>query len=321
MVLWLVMGTSGLSAAERDSMDDDAGKSQVAQTFEVLELGGAWQWLESQRDGLSRNVTSMGSYLDDWLAGERIADKRNESYLRLGINQRVGRHRSYQSAVEIGGRLDLPQATERWKLIFDFRTEERRSLQEQRVGDNYPSSFTGGFSYEMEEVGGAQFSHDIGLRAGIPLDPFYRFRSYYGSGIGTNWHAELDHRLFYYHLDGWGQEARVHLSRDIGTNFFLRIDSQVNYAHERREVEVAQSVSLNQSLGRFETLRYEVGVIGGNRPESRVEDYYGQLRYRNAIHEDWLVMEVVPQLLAERETGWKLDPRLQMNLEVYFYDF
>lgn len=295
--------------------------SQVVRAFQELEMEGTWRWLESGRDRLSRNVTSVGRSLDDWLSGESVGEHSNESYLRIKLNQRVGRHNAYHSDLSIGGRVDLPQTAERWRLIFDSRTEERNSLREQRVGDTYPSSFTGGFSYELDEIAGWQFSQDFGLRADIPPDPFYRIRSHYGHSIGDNWHGEINQRLFYYHSDGWGQDTRIHFSRDVGNDFYLRLDSQANYRHQDREVELAQSVSLNQSLSEFETLTYELGVIGGNKPDTQVQDYYAQMQYRNAIHEDWLVLEVVPQLLSERENDWQLDPRLQFNLEIYFYDF
>jgi hypothetical protein len=42
--------------------------------------------------------------------------------------------------------------------------------------------------------------------------------------------------------------------------------------------------------------------------------------YRKAIYEDWLIMEVVPQLLFEARYDWKPDPRVQLNLEIYFFD-
>jgi len=34
-----------------------------------------------------------------------------------------------------------------------------------------------------------------------------------------------------------------------------------------------------------------------------------------------LVLELVPQLIMAREENWNPDPRIQFNLEVYFFDF
>ena len=45
-----------------------------------------------------------------------------------------------------------------------------------------------------------------------------------------------------------------------------------------------------------------------------------QMVYRRAVYEDWLVMELVPQLISEQHHNWDIDPRVQLNLEVYFFD-
>src|SRR5690606_20362591 len=78
-----------------------------------------WNWLEMQRDGVSRNVSSVGRYLDDWLAGEGVGERTNQSYLRLKINQRVSSIEKYEGNLRLSGRVDLPRATERWKLILE----------------------------------------------------------------------------------------------------------------------------------------------------------------------------------------------------------
>jgi hypothetical protein len=64
-----------------------------------------------------------------------------------------------------------------------------------------------------------------------------------------------------------------------------------------------------------------LGLLGNNRADSLVDSYYAQMLYRRAIYKDWLVMELVPQMLFEKRYEWKVDPRVQLNLEVYFFDF
>ena len=93
----------------------------------------AWSWLESRRDTVSRNVSGIGSYLDDWLAGDKVGDYSNESYLRLQINQQVSRAGNYHSNLRLSGRVDLPRASERWKLIFESEQTELDSLQNKRL--------------------------------------------------------------------------------------------------------------------------------------------------------------------------------------------
>jgi len=78
----------------------------------------------------------------------------------------------------------------------------------------------------------------------------------------------------------------------------FRIESEVNYRHKTRLTEFGQSMALHQELGEQETLTYELGLIGRNKPSAEIDNYYAQMVYRKAIYEDWLVMELVPQFIV-----------------------
>ena len=131
----------------------------------------------------------------------------------------------------------------------------------------------------------------------------------------------MDHKLWYYHTEGWGQDGRLYFTRSLREDMFLRFDTEAHFRNRHDAVEYAQTVALHRTLGERETLTYEAGVIGNTKPTSGVTSYYAQSVYRKAIHEDWLVMELVPQLVMERNNDWNPDPRIQFNLEVYFFDF
>jgi hypothetical protein len=302
------------------SADADAELGLIGRLIEEFELRRAWRWLEERRDGVSRNVTVVGRNLDDWLAGEAVGDRANESYLRLRLNQRVGRLDTYFSQANISGRIDLPRAAERWKLIFETENNELNSLSDQRLNNISSSDFTGGFRYEFPEWNGWRFNQDIGIKSSIPVDPFYRFRIRDGADLNEDWYVGFSNRMFFYHQDGWGQDSRLFFNRTLTSKLNFRVQSDVKYRHDERLTEYGQSLSLHQELGEQETMTYEMGLIGRNRPTAEVDNYYAQMIYRKAIYEDWLIMEVVPQLLFEARYDWKPDPRVQLNLEIYFFD-
>tara|TARA_R110002072_G_scaffold170552_2_gene324121 strand:+ start:41864 stop:42967 length:1104 start_codon:yes stop_codon:yes gene_type:complete len=306
--------------ASLDDLTEEPGP--LRSTLEFLQFDRTLRWLEDQRDDMSHNVSVVGSNFDGWLAGDdEEISRQNESYVRLRFNQRIGRHDAYFSNARIGGRLDLPRASERWKLIFESETAEQNSLRDQRLSNINTSSFTGGFSYQTAERNGWRFNHDIGVSGDLPLDVFYRFRTRYGVSLSDNWTFGLSNRVFYYHHDGWGQDTRLSLLNRINDQWSFRVDSEVNYEHQDRLTEFGQSVAWQQRLGERETMSYELGLLGQNRPESGVDSYYAQMIYRKAIYEDWLVLEVVPQLLFENRYNWEPDPRVQLNFEVYFFEF
>jgi hypothetical protein len=280
-----------------------------------------WQWLEGQRDQVSRNVTGLGVYLDDWLAGEVAGDEPNETFLRVRFDQLQGTYSDYNSKLKFGGRLDLPRTSERWKLIFESDVEDLNSLNENRL-ENTASDFPiGGFRYEHSSGNGWDFSHDIGLRARVPLDPFYRFRTHYGRDLNSRWSMGFEQKYWYFNSRGFGYDTTVSFSQELAPDRFLRIASQVHYRNEDNVLEAGQSVTLHRTLGPLATLSYEAGVLGANKPNTRINDYYVQALFRKAVYEDWLIVEMAPQLLMARQENWRPEPRFFLNLEVLFFDF
>lgn len=280
-----------------------------------------WQWVQGRRDQVSRNVAELGRWVDDWLAGDTVGEAANESFLRVRLNQLQGTYSNYNSQLSVGGRLDLPRASERWKLIFESDVTELNTLNDNRLENIQSDVSIGGFRYQHETGNGWAFDHDLGLRARVPLDPFYRFRARYGRSLGTRWSLGLEQKLFYYHARGPGYDGTLSLSRVLAPDRYLRFSTQVNYRDERGVLEVAQAVTVHQSLGDRETLSHEAGVLGVNRPTTRFNAVYAQSRWRKAVYEDWLIMELSPQLLIAREQNWRPEPRLFVNFEVLFFDF
>lgn len=289
--------------------------------LEEAESPSLWQWLVGRRDQVSRNVTAMGSYLDNWLAPDIVADNVNETYLRVRFNQLIGTEGGYNSELKIGGRLDLPRTSERWKLIFESDVEELNTLNENRLENTSSGVSIGGFRYEHDTRSGWDLSHEVGLRARLPADPFYRFRAVYGQQLSTNWSLGFSQKIWYYDSRGWGYDSAVSFDRKLDDRQFVRIISEIDYKDDRNIVEFGQSISLHRTLGNMETVSYELGVLGLNEPNVRVSDYYLQARYRKAVYEDWLIMEIAPQLLVARDESWRPEPRLFFNIEVLFFDF
>ncbi|ALO45713.1 hypothetical protein [Pseudohongiella spirulinae] len=312
---------SGSTQRPPQTTEDLAEQSGLLQrTLESLQFDRTFRWLEEQRDDMSRGVSYVGRSFDDWLAGDVEADELNESYVQIRLNQRIGRHDTYFSNARISGRLDLPRASERWKLIFESENREQNSLRDQRLSNINASDFTGGFSYEHPERNGWRINHDIGLRAKLPVDLFYRLRSRYSVDLNEDWYLGFTNRIYYYNQDGWGQDSRLFFTRTIDPVWNFRLETQVNYEHQERLTEFAQSFALHQQIGERENMVYELGLLGKNRPVSEVDSYFAQMVYRRAIYEDWLILEVVPQLLFEYRYDWEPDPRVQLNLEVYFFE-
>ena len=280
-----------------------------------------WQWLEGRRYQLSRGVTALGRNLDDWLAGENIGELTNETFLRVRLHQQAGSLDGYHSKLKIGGSLDLPRTSERWKLIFETDNDELNSLQDNVLGEDKSGEAVGGFRYLQELGEDWELTNEIGLRGRLPLDPYYRLRARYEHSLGDTWSLGFSQKIWYYRTDGWGYDTDVMFSRPIAADKVLDISSEVKYQQSRRQKEFGQSVSIHQALGDLRTLSYTLGLLGLSEPNIRVNDYYVEARYRRALREDWLFLEVVPQVVVSRSENWRPESRILLNLELMFFDF
>lgn len=279
-----------------------------------------WQWLEGRRDQVSRSVTTLGRNLDAWLAGEGVGDQSNETYLRVRLNQQLGSFDGYHSRVKIGGSLDLPSASERWRLIFDSDDQELNSLEDNILGDETSGQSVAGFSYQQKLGDSWQLSHAIGLRGRIPADSFYRFKAQREYEIGSDWSVGIRQKVWHYKSQGWGYDTDVAFNREIAPGQILEISSEVKYQQHREQKEFRQSIALHSALAQYETLSYELGILGTSEPNVRINDYYVGTQYRRAVRSDWLFLEILPQLVMSRDENWRPQPRLILNLEVLFFD-
>jgi len=279
-----------------------------------------WQWLERERNQISQNVTALGRNLDAWLSGESIGDNSNETYLRIRFNQQAASFDGYHSRLKIDGSLDLPQTSKRWKLIFESDAAELNSLEGSVLRNEASTESIGGLSYQQSTDSAWQISHSIGFRSRVPADPFYRFKAQYEHQLNDDWSLGYRQKIWHYQSQGWGYNTDVSFNRKIDQGKILQISSEARYQQESELTEFSQTIALHNTLDQFETMSYELGILGINTPNVRIDDYYVGAQYRRAIRGQWLFLEIVPQLVVSRDERWRPQPKLMINLEMLFFD-
>jgi len=302
------------------AMGNSFPESVNATEAETLPQANQWQWLDRQRSEISVRVTALGRSLDAWLSGESIGDNSNETYLRIRLNQQATSLDGYHSRLRVDGSLDLPQTSKRWKLIFESDVAELNSLENSVLKNEESTKSIGGLSYQQSTDGPWQISHSIGLRARVPADPFYRFKAQYQQQISDHWSLGYRQKIWHYQSQGWGYNTDITLDRKLEQGRILRVSSEIRYQQESRQTEFSQTIALHSAIKQFETMSYEAGILGVNRPNVRIGDYYVGAQYRRAIRGQWLFLEVRPQLVVSREENWRAEPKLMVNLEMLFFD-
>lgn len=296
------------------------GTSHAAEEDTFAELS-PWQWLEGGRAQVSKNISALGRNLDAWLAGEDVTDFPNKSYLRVRFGQQLGSIDGYHSRVKVEGSLDLPRASERWKLIFESESQELNTLDDSALGEQPSGDSFAGFQFLQKAGDKLKFSHGIGLRGGSSIDPYYRLRANYERQLSNDWGLGIRQRIFHYDSAGWGYNTKVTFRRALTSAQVLLVSSDIQYLQSRGQVEFGQSISLHKSLSNQRTMSYEAGVLGRSKPNQKIDLYYVGAQYRRSVRSDWLFLEVIPQVLVERGDSWRPQARLSINLEMLFSDF
>jgi hypothetical protein len=167
------------------------------------------------------------------------------------------------------------------------------------------------------DTAGLQISSDAGIKLRTPLEPFARARLRRTWPLG-DWQLRFKESLFWFDSRGGGQTTEIDLDRWLSERFALRASGRYHWMNEDDELLLDHGVSLYQILDSRNSLAYEAGVEASNRPVLRSEQYRLGVRFRRRVHEDWLFLSLVPDVIWRREEGFRPEPGLLIEFEMLF---
>jgi len=281
-------------------------------------------WLIDTRNDWSHGVASMASSIDGFFAGKDAELQANDSYLRLRLGMRWVEGDGLSDDTDFKLRLDLPTTSKRWKLFIENQLDEFETLgssnrEDVITPDSEDDGFYGGISRERTTEHW-QLRPELGVKLRAPLDPFVRFRAKRPFELSGLWGARFEQSIYYFKQDGFGTKGQILFERPWGEKRFWRIKSEGNWRDNTNNTELAQVVTLQQSLTEDSALAYEVGVLGNTRPTTQTSSYYVNVRYREQLHQDWLFLDVVPAVSWPRDMDFEPVYSLTARIEILFSD-
>jgi hypothetical protein len=284
--------------------------------------GFVLQALEEGQEVLSRTMISLSRGMDYMLgARESYADEAYDSLLRLRFMQRLDDAGGSRFEPRANIRLSLPGAKKRWSLIFvsdDFDDPlDRERNTDRELDGNERRSLSLRYLKVLEDW---QTSFSVGLRSGDPVDLLTRMRVYRDFKPTEKWGVRPSQSVFWYHERGLGASTELRLEYPLDLNMLVRSNSAATWFHRDERFYYDQVFSLLHTLSWRRGLLWQVGMQAESRPNHHVTSYYAQMRWRSLVHSDWLILEVRPQIIRERENGFRVDKRLYFGFEMLFGD-
>lgn len=291
--------------------------------------GTGWGWLAGflsrHERAISSGVVATGRWVDDLFASEAeyggAPDADGGNRLRVGLTMRVDDDGSLHDEPSIEGRLALPRTRRRFSIFFENEQEDLTG-DEREVQDRPLEAGDGalaGLEYRKLRPSGWELTTDAGVRVRSPIDPFARARVRRDFAPGA-WGLRLGQSLFWFREDGAGARTHMRWTRPLAENRLFRSTTVATYRDQEERFFYGQDLQLVRRLGPLRAFAWELRVRGESEPVNRVTSYAYGVRWRRAIHEDWLFLELRPEVLHEREDDFGAQPRLFLTLDAVFGD-
>ncbi|MFE8072081.1 hypothetical protein QQM79_13585 [Marinobacteraceae bacterium S3BR75-40.1] len=281
-------------------------------------------WVMDQRDIRSSEIENLGEWLDHVLSGEAITRPDNDSYVRIGMATRWEKSGLVSFEPEARFRVDLPTVREKLRLVVESTPDEFIPLEEQRRDrtllepertDNDP---IGALRYLSQITDRWSASSDVGVRLGIPLNPFWRSRFRAHWDLDSGWDMLAEQRVYYFNIDGWGETTRLRFDRNLTEDWHVAAQSEMRWIHDERRFALAQTWSAGRRIDTRTHLVSSIGVLGDSKPNWRTSEYFLDLRIRHRFYKHWLFGEAIPALSFPREDAFEPNPSITFRIEMFF---
>lgn len=315
----LAAGLSAASAAV--SAEHDTGYP----TEEDRQHGWFYNFLSRQEQAVSHGVIATGRWVDNLFGAEDYGGIERGSRAQIGVTTRVDEDGEMDLSQDFHGKLVLPKTRKRWRIFVDRVeeniTEETPEVQErplrEDLGEEDRSSLAG-LEY-VEKVNQVEYTADAGVRIRTPPIPFVRLRARRNFPVGP-WRLRLGQSAFWFKDEDPGATSEMRWDRQLPRQRYFRSTSRATFRTEEDQFYYGQDFRLVHRIDTLHAFAYELRIRGESQPSVQVTNYAYGVRWRRAIHQDWLFFELRPELLHERESDFEAQPRVFFTLDAIFGD-
>ena len=315
----------GLAAGLLATGPAPAAHDEGYPTEEDAQHGWFYNFLSRQEQAISHGVIATGRWVDNLFGVEDYGGTDRGSRAQLGLTTLVEEGGEMQFSQDFHGKLVLPKTRKRWRIFVD-RVEENitedtpqvqeRPLQED-LGEDERSSLAGlEFSDKYDQL---EYTADAGVRVRTPPVPFVRVRVRRNFPVAV-WRLRLGQSAFWFKDEEPGATSEMLWDRKLPGQRYFRSTSRATFRTEEDQFYFGQDFRLVRRIGPLEAFAYEARIRGESQPSARVTNYAYGVRWRRAIHQDWLFFELRPELFHERENDFETEPRVFVTFDAIFGD-
>jgi len=319
LLLYVLLGTTNAFAETSENSSQPAAEPQQ-QEESGLDAFGKKTASTLYHEPLSRSIENISQKLDTYFGNEQLYKDYTASYGRFRLTTKYKRGGEFTMVPKFQLRLKLPNLNKHLKLKLELDAEENEDSPEQTVetfdllsGDLPPKVSSSNFSTSISP--GINYNTDED-----ELDPYAKIKFQYRFPL-LNWSSSLSQTFERYRSTGNGTRTNLTLMRPIGERYTLTLTSKVyhnegEYTHT--DYQITQGIKLAYQATRRLTISSEAIIQGKTDPNWQHDLYTVNIQFRKNIHEEYVFLELKPEIEFDSEKNFHGAPSLSLRLEVHY---
>lgn len=304
--------------------DDNAQQTESAQSSDDELL---YEKIERYHKQVDQMLASSAEWVDSFFANDNYTEEENKTYLRTRLSGFIEEGESFDGNFSYMLRLRLPNTQKKWGLRvgsdedfvdgFDDSPSSTALDRLDEVEDDTNVALE--YFFLDKDKHNLKFSGGARIRSGSVVG-YGSSRYRYQTEI-DDWTMRFTERVRWYEDDGWESRTRQDFERPIRDDLFFRITPGLDWYERKDGLYYNVAASVFHLLSEDHALQYELNNYFHTEVSDHHKEVNVRVRYRRKIWQDWLVLEIAPQLAWYEERDYDTVPGLFIRLETWFGRF
>jgi hypothetical protein len=319
-------GTEPTTAENAETEPDNRGGADDAPAANGGKGSRSWylRTMDFTHTTLSHGIEGTAKGIDAFFATDEALEEATKSFVRIGSDARWVEHAGFRLEGSADARLDLPGTEERFQLLVESDSEQAGQDQDP-LADSQAAQEEGnddlGVAIEAWLEGDRdvnwQLRPAVGIRGGLPPNPFARFRVIRRDQY-AKWDSRFETTLAYFYQDGVIFNASKDFDRPLSDSWLFRTRTTYRWSRDEELTSAGERLSLYHTITERRRAAYEIGLTGDDEPGWGIDTYFARIRYRQRIYKHWLFAEVQPQVRWLKAIDFDNEAALIFRLEAVF---
>lgn len=281
-----------------------------------------FSFLDKPQEAVSSRFKKFVVATDEFFAEEKVFYETSGSYMRL-TGEAVyteGGHKGYYSDLKI--KIKLPNTEKKASLLLESNPGEEdeeieKALEKTPEEAVSEKEYFAGVQTTVGEKKGWQFKPSAGIRLGTPVDYYLRFRLTRDVLLSRG-NFQFKQAVYWFDSSGLEADTSGEVNHSIIDNLLFRSTTGANWQEETDETKLRQIFSLTHKLSDRRAISYQAGFYGTSEPTTHTTHYSLTAHYRQNLHDDYLFMDLIPQITYRKEYDFRADYSFIFRLEMVF---